>query len=59
MKSAQVMYDKKPLVSWVAEAYEPYFHAKDPNLCWYKIISEKELEEMENKLEGRRRVIIN
>lgn len=56
MKSAQLMYEKKPLKSWVAEAYEPYFLTKDPKTCWYKIITEREMENLEIKPEGRRKV---
>lgn len=56
MKSAQVMYDKKPIQSWVAEVYEPYFHNKNPENCWYKIIQEDELEGMEEPPKGRKKV---
>ncbi|XP_076263674.1 uncharacterized protein LOC143198385 isoform X2 [Rhynchophorus ferrugineus] len=57
MKSAQLMYEKKPLKSWVAEAYEPYFFTKNPNICWYKIITEREVENLEIKPEGKRQII--
>lgn len=43
MKAAELLYNKKPLKSWVAESYEPFFHMKQPENCWYKIISEAEL----------------
>lgn len=56
MKSAQVMYDKKPIQSWVAEVYEPYFH--NPENCWYKIIQEDELEGMEEPPKGRKKVCL-
>lgn len=57
MKSAQLMYEKKPLKAWVAEAYEPYFFTKDPNNCWYKIIKEEEIENIDIKPDGRKRII--
>ncbi|XP_050303152.1 uncharacterized protein LOC126740712 [Anthonomus grandis grandis] len=57
MKSAQIMYEKKPLTAWVAESYEPYFHNKDPRSCWYKIINEAELLEMNEKPTGRKKII--
>lgn len=44
MKSAEVMYSKRPLNAWVAEAYEPYFFTKDPKSCWYKIVHETDLD---------------
>lgn len=43
MKAAEVLYGKNSLKSWVAEAYEPFFHMKQPDNCWYKIINEDEL----------------
>lgn len=58
MKSAQVMYDKKPIQSWVAEVYEPYFHNKNPETCWHKIVQEEELEGMEEPLKGRKKVCL-
>lgn len=44
MKSAEVMYSKRALQGWVAEAYEPYFFTKNPKSCWYKILNENDLE---------------
>lgn len=43
MKSAQLIYEKKPLKCWIAESYEPYFFMKTPESCWYKIIEETDL----------------
>lgn len=47
LKAAELLYGKKPLRSWVAEAYEPFFHMKQPENCWYKIITEDELKTQE------------
>ncbi|XP_066151546.1 N-acetylaspartate synthetase-like [Euwallacea fornicatus] len=57
MKSAQIMYDKKPVAAWVAEAHEPYFQEKDPASCWYQILTDGDLNEIEEKLQGRKRII--
>ncbi|CAG9763143.1 unnamed protein product [Ceutorhynchus assimilis] len=54
MKSAYVMYEKKPLVAWVAEAYEPFFNTRDPKECVYKVINEDELKQTP---EGRKKII--
>ncbi|CAH1112692.1 unnamed protein product [Psylliodes chrysocephalus] len=43
MKSAQLIYEKRPLKCWIAESYEPYFFMKTPESCWYKIIEETDL----------------
>lgn len=57
LKAAQLLYEKKPLKSWVAVAYEPFFHIKQPENCWYKIITEDELNCYEvNGEKFRRRV---
>lgn len=45
LKAAQLLYEKKPLKCWVAEAYEPYFFMKNPDGCWYKIITEDEIDQ--------------
>lgn len=41
MKAAELVHSKKPLQSWVAEAYEPYFFKEKPENCFYKIIPEE------------------
>lgn len=43
LKAAELLYSKKSLKSWVAEAYEPFFHMKSPESCWYKVTSEDDL----------------
>nr|XP_023015066.1 uncharacterized protein LOC111504638 [Leptinotarsa decemlineata] len=58
MKAAQVLYDKKPLACWVAEAYQPYFFIKNPGNCWYKIVTEEDIEREGIKKEGFQRKII-
>lgn len=59
LKSAELLYGKKTLKSWVAEAYEPFFYMKQPENCWYKIITEDELKTQEiNEEKFRRKVII-
>ncbi|CAH1178998.1 unnamed protein product [Phaedon cochleariae] len=58
MKATQVMHEKKPLMCWVAEAYEPYFFMKNPENCWYKIITEDDTEASEIRKEGYQRKII-
>ncbi|KAG5876060.1 hypothetical protein JTB14_016802 [Gonioctena quinquepunctata] len=59
MKAAQVLYDKKPLACWVAETYEPYFCMKNPESCWYKILTEDEFENEDIKQEGYQRKVKN
>ncbi|ENN83450.1 hypothetical protein D910_05578 [Dendroctonus ponderosae] len=56
MKSAQVMYEKKPIISWVAEVYEPFFQATDQK-SRYKIIDDQQLEDMKEKPQGRKQII--
>lgn len=59
LKAAELLYGKKVLKSWVAEAYEPFFHMKQPENCWYKIITEDKLKTQEiNQEKFRRKVII-
>ncbi|CAG9862204.1 unnamed protein product [Phyllotreta striolata] len=58
MKAAQLLYEKRPLSCWVAEAYEPYFFAKDPKQCWYKIVDDVEEFRREVKEEQFQRRII-
>lgn len=59
LKAAELLYGKKALKSWVAEAYEPFFHMKQPENCWYKIITEDKLKTQEiNQEKFRRKVII-
>lgn len=55
MKTAELLYEKKPLNSWVAEAYEPFFYMKQPEDCWYKILSEDDLTTQEIPQEKFRR----
>lgn len=57
LKAAELLYGKKPLKSWVAEAYEPFFHMKQPETCWYKIITEDELKSQEIIQEKFRRKV--
>nr|CAH7722374.1 unnamed protein product [Callosobruchus chinensis] len=47
MKAAQLLYEKKELKCWVAEAYEPLFFSKNPKGCWYKILTEEEFQNEE------------
>ncbi|KAJ8963490.1 hypothetical protein NQ314_005591 [Rhamnusium bicolor] len=58
MKAAQVMYDKKPLMCLVAEAYEPFFLYEKSESCWYKIISDDEIDSEEINIDGCQRKII-
>ncbi|XP_018578504.1 uncharacterized protein LOC108916689 [Anoplophora glabripennis] len=58
MKAAQVMYEKKPLMCWVAEAYEPLLITKNPDNCWYKIVRDDEIDIEELKLSGCQRKVI-
>ncbi|KAJ8962411.1 hypothetical protein NQ317_008745 [Molorchus minor] len=58
LKSAQVIYEKKSLMCWVAEAYEPLFNIKNPKNCWYKIITENEIDAEAMKTDECRKVII-
>ncbi|KAJ8922263.1 hypothetical protein NQ315_004201 [Exocentrus adspersus] len=58
MKAAQLMYEKKPLMCWVAEAYEPLFVMKNPENCWYKLVDENEINPEEIKTEGCQRRIV-
>lgn len=58
MKSAQVMYEKRPIIAWVAEVYEPYYQATVQK-CSYKIIDERQLEDMKEKPPGRKQVRIS
>lgn len=55
LKAAELLYAKKPIKSWIAEAYEPFFHMKQPDNCWYKIVSEDELQLQEVNHEKFRR----
>lgn len=57
LKAAELLYEKKAIKSWVAEAYEPFFHMKQPDDCWYKIISEDELMAQEIPHEKSRRKV--
>ncbi|XP_060519315.1 uncharacterized protein LOC132697742 [Cylas formicarius] len=57
MKSAQIMYEKRPLCAWVAEAYEPYFTDKSPVSCSFKIVTERDFKEDDIRFEGRRKII--
>lgn len=60
MKAAELLYGKKPLKSWVAVAHEPFFHSKQPEECWYKIITEFELSSQDiNQDKFRRKVGIH
>ncbi|XP_025832394.1 uncharacterized protein LOC112905039 isoform X2 [Agrilus planipennis] len=58
MKAMEVTSSKRPVMSWVAEVYEPYFNANSPEKCSYKIIDENRLmyENFEVK-KYRRRII--
>lgn len=40
MKAAEIVYNKRPIQCWVAEAYEPYFSVKNPENTTYRIIPE-------------------
>ncbi|KAJ8950029.1 hypothetical protein NQ318_002441, partial [Aromia moschata] len=65
IKSVQVIYDKKPLLCWIAEAYEPFFFMKNPKSCcfffnyysWLKIITEDETNSKEIIRDGRQRKV--
>lgn len=41
MKAAEVVYNKRPIVCWIAEAYEPYFFSQKPQDTSYRILSEE------------------
>lgn len=44
MKAMETISSKRPLQSWVAEVYQPYFFARNPQNFTYKIIPEHRLE---------------
>lgn len=37
-KAIEVITSKKPVQCWVAEAYLPYFFARDPRNCSFQIV---------------------
>lgn len=44
LKAMEVISTKRPLQSWVAEVYQPYFFTRNPQNFSYKIIPEHRLE---------------
>nr|CAI5832283.1 unnamed protein product [Callosobruchus analis] len=57
MKVAQLLYEKKELKCWVAEAYEPLFFSKNPKGCWYKILTEEEFQKEEKPEACSRKIV--
>lgn len=57
MKAAQVMYEKKPLMCWVAEVYKPLLLLENPENLWYKIIKESETDNEELKVDNCQRKV--
>lgn len=39
-KAIEVLTSKKPIKSWVAEVYLPYFFTRDPRKCSFKIVTD-------------------
>lgn len=58
MKSAQLLYEKRAEKCWVAEVYEPFFFNKSPSTCWYKVITENEMEKEGLKPDKHQRKVI-
>lgn len=44
VKAMETISSKRPLQSWVAEVYQPYFFNRDPQNFTYRIIPEHRLE---------------
>ncbi|CAH1953769.1 unnamed protein product [Acanthoscelides obtectus] len=57
MKVAQLLYEKKELKCWVAEAYEPLFFTKNPKGCWYKILTSEEFQNQEKPESCRKKIV--
>lgn len=44
MKAMETISTKRPLQSWVAEVYQPYFFTRNPQTFTYRIIPEHRLQ---------------